>query len=318
MTDGIKDPIRYRLVILGSGPAGLTAAIYAARAQLDPLVVEGVEPGGQLMITTEVENFPGFPEGVMGPQLMLNIREQAEKFGTGFLRDQVESVDFSRRPFRLELGENTLLADALIIATGASANWLGLESETKLRGHGVSACATCDGFFFKGQEVVVVGGGDSAMEDAIYLTRFATKVTVIHRRDKLRASRYMQEKAFKNEKIHFIWNSEVAEVLGTKEEGVQAVKLRNRQTGEVTEYPCSGVFIAIGHTPNTEPFRGHIDMDEKGYIKTACGSTRTSVPGIFAAGDVQDSVYRQAITAAGTGCMAALDAERFLGEQEAK
>ncbi len=318
MTDGIKDPIRYRLVILGSGPAGLTAAIYAARAQLDPLVVEGVEPGGQLMITTEVENFPGFPEGVMGPQLMLNIREQAEKFGTGFLRDQVESVDFSRRPFRLELGENTLLADALIIATGASANWLGLESETKLRGHGVSACATCDGFFFKGQEVVVVGGGDSAMEDAIYLTRFATKVTVIHRRDKLRASRYMQEKAFKNEKIHFIWNSEVAEVLGTKEEGVQAVKLRNRQTGEVTEYPCSGVFIAIGHTPNTEPFRGHIDMDEKGYIKTACGSTRTSVPGIFAAGDVQDSVYRQAISAAGTGCMAALDAERFLGEQEAK
>ncbi len=318
MTDGIKDPIRYRLVILGSGPAGLTAAIYAARAQLDPLVVEGVEPGGQLMITTEVENFPGFPEGVMGPQLMLNIREQAEKFGTGFLRDQVESVDFSRRPFRLELGENTLLADALIIATGASANWLGLESETQLRGHGVSACATCDGFFFKGQEVVVVGGGDSAMEDAIYLTRFATKVTVIHRRDKLRASRYMQEKAFKNEKIHFIWNSEVAEVLGTKEEGVQAVKLRNRQTGEVTEYPCSGVFIAIGHTPNTEPFRGHIDMDEKGYIKTACGSTRTSVPGIFAAGDVQDSVYRQAISAAGTGCMAALDAERFLGEQEAK
>ncbi len=318
MTDGIKDPIRYRLVILGSGPAGLTAAIYAARAQLDPLVVEGVEPGGQLMITTEVENFPGFPEGVMGPQLMLNIREQAEKFGTGFLRDQVESVDFSRRPFRLELGENTLLADALIIATGASANWLGLESETKLRGHGVSACATCDGFFFKGQEVVVVGGGDSAMEDAIYLTRFATKVTVIHRRDKLRASRYMQEKAFKNEKIHFIWNSEVAEVLGTKEEGVQAVKLRNRQTGEVTEYPCSGVFIAIGHTPNTEPFRGHIDMDEKGYIKTVCGSTRTSVPGIFAAGDVQDSVYRQAISAAGTGCMAALDAERFLGEQETK
>ncbi len=317
MTDGIKDPIRYRLVILGSGPAGLTAAIYAARAQLDPLVVEGVEPGGQLMITTEVENFPGFPEGVLGPQLMLNIREQAEKFGTGFLRDQVESVDLSQRPFRLELGENTLLTDALIIATGASANWLGLESEARLRGHGVSACATCDGFFFKGQEVVVVGGGDSAMEDAIYLTRFATKVTVIHRRNKLRASRYMQEKAFKNEKIHFVWNSEVVEVLGNKEEGVQAVKLRNRQTGEETEYPCSGVFIAIGHTPNTEPFRGQIEMDEKGYIKTACGSTRTSVQGVFAAGDVQDSVYRQAISAAGTGCMAALDAEHFLGEQEA-
>ncbi len=316
MTNGMKDPIRYKLVILGSGPAGLTAAIYASRAQLDPLLVEGVEPGGQLMITTEVENFPGFPEGVMGPQLMLNIREQAEKFGTGFLRDHLESVDFSRRPFRLELGENTLLADAVIIATGASANWLGLPSETELRGHGVSACATCDGFFFKGQEVVVVGGGDSAMEDAIYLTRFATKVTVVHRRDKLRASRYMQEKAFKNEKIHFIWNSEVVEMLGTKEDGVQGVKLKNRQTGEVTTYPCSGVFIAIGHTPNTAPFRGHVEMDEKGYIKTACGSTRTSVEGVFAAGDVQDSVYRQAISAAGTGCMAALDAERFLGEQE--
>ena len=316
MTDGQKDPIHYKLIILGSGPAGLTAAIYAARAQLDPLVVEGVEPGGQLMITTEVENFPGFPEGVMGPQLMLNIREQAEKFGAGFLRDEVEKVDFSQRPFRLELGESTLLADSLIIATGASANWLGLKSEEELRGHGVSACATCDGFFFKGQEVVVVGGGDSAMEDAIYLTRFATKVTVVHRRDKLRASRYMQEKAFKSEKIHFIWNSEITDILGTKEEGVRAVVLKNRQTGDVTEYPANGVFLAIGHTPNTAPFRGQLEMDEKGYLKTKCHSTRTSVPGVFAAGDVQDSVYRQAISAAGTGCMAALDAERFLGQQE--
>ncbi|NOY77304.1 MAG: thioredoxin-disulfide reductase [Calditrichaeota bacterium] len=308
--------MRYKLVILGSGPAGLTAAIYASRAQLDPLVVEGVEPGGQLMITSTVENFPGFPEGILGPQLMMAIREQAENFGTGFLRDHVESVDLSKRPFTVQLSEETVLADALIIATGASANWLGLESEKELRGFGVSACATCDGFFFKNQEVVVVGGGDSAMEDAIYLTRFATKVTVVHRRDQLRASRYMQEKALKNDKIQFIWNTVVTDILGTKEDGVTGIRLKNRVTGEVFDYATNGVFIAIGHTPNTQVFRGQLDMDEKGYIRTECKSTKTSVPGVFAAGDVQDSVYRQAISAAGTGCMAALDAEHFLGEQD--
>lgn len=315
MTDGMKKIMRYKLVILGSGPAGLTAAIYASRAQLDPLVVEGVEPGGQLMITSAVENFPGFPEGIMGPQLMMNIREQAEHFGTGFLRDHVERVDLSKRPFTIQLSEETVLADALIIATGASANWLGLESEKELRGFGVSACATCDGFFFKNQEVVVVGGGDSAMEDAIYLTRFATKVTVIHRRDQLRASRYMQERALKNDKIQFIWNAIVKDIFGTKEDGVTGIKLQNKETGEVFEYPTNGVFIAIGHTPNTQAFQGQLDMDKEGYILTKCKSTETSVPGVFAAGDVQDSVYRQAVSAAGTGCMAALDAEHFLGEQ---
>jgi len=315
MTDGMKKIMRYKLVILGSGPAGLTAAIYASRAQLDPLVIEGVEPGGQLMITSTVENFPGFPEGILGPQLMMNIREQAENFGTGFLRDHVERVDLSNRPFAIQLSEETVLADALIIATGASANWLGLESEKELRGFGVSACATCDGFFFKNQEVVVVGGGDSAMEDAIYLTRFATKVTVVHRRDQLRASRYMQEKALKNDKIQFIWNTVVTDILGTKEDGVTGIRLQNKVTGEVFDYPTNGVFIAIGHTPNTQAFRGQLDMDEKGYIRTECKSTKTSVPGVFAAGDVQDSIYRQAISAAGTGCMAALDAEHFLGEQ---
>ncbi len=315
MTNGMKKIMRSKLVILGSGPAGLTAAIYASRAQLEPLVVEGVEPGGQLMITSTVENFPGFPDGILGPQLMMNIREQAENFGTGFLRDHVEGVDLSNRPFTIQLSEETVLADALIVATGASANWLGLKSEKELRGYGVSACATCDGFFFKNQEVVVVGGGDSAMEDAIYLTRFAKKVTVIHRRDQLRASRYMQEKAFKNDKIQFIWNAVVTDILGTKENGVMGIRLQNKETGEVFDYSTNGVFIAIGHTPNTQVFRGQLDMDKTGYIRTECKSTKTSVPGVFAAGDVQDSVYRQAISAAGTGCMAALDAEHFLGEQ---
>lgn len=306
---------RHKVVIIGSGPAGLTAAIYAARAMLKPLVIEGAEPGGQLMITTEVENFPGFPEGIQGPQLMMNMREQAERFGTEFLQDHVESVDLSRWPFVIQGGDSTVLADALIIATGASANWLGLKSEQELRGFGVSACATCDGFFFKGQEVVVVGGGDSALEDALYLTRFATKVTIIHRRDQLRASKYMQKRAFENEKIHFIWNSEVVDIIGTKEEGVKGVKIRNKLTGEVTEYPTGAVFIAIGHTPNTALFKGQLEMDDKGYIKTECKSSKTSVEGVFAAGDVQDSVYRQAISAAGTGCMAAIDAERYLEER---
>ncbi|HDZ12001.1 MAG TPA: thioredoxin-disulfide reductase [Bacteroidetes bacterium] len=312
----MKETLHYRLVILGSGPAGLTAAIYVSRAQLKPLLIEGAEPGGQLMITTTVENFPGFPEGINGPKLMMNMREQAENFGTVFLRDQVEAVDLSKRPFLLRLGEETVSADALIIATGASANWLGLASEKKLRGYGVSACATCDGFFFKNQEVVVVGGGDSALEDAVYLTRFAAKVTVIHRRDQLRASRYLQEKSFKSDKIQFIWDSVVMEILGTEEEGVKAVKIQNRKTGEISEYPANGVFIAIGHTPNTQIFKGQLDMDGKGYILTKCKTTETSVPGVFAAGDVQDSVYRQAISAAGTGCMAALDAERFLAKME--
>jgi len=306
---------RYKVVIIGSGPAGLTAAIYAARAMLKPLVIEGTQPGGQLMITSEVENFPGFPDGIDGPKLMQDMRRQAEKFGTEFLMDVVEDVDVSVRPFRIKMSGGEILADTIIVASGASANWLGLESEKQLQGRGVSACATCDGFFFQGKEVVVIGGGDSAMEEALFLTKFASKVTVIHRRDQLRASRIMQEKAFANPKIDFIWNSVVEEILDVAKNEVTGVRIRNVKTGETSVIPCQGVFLAIGHTPNTQIFKGKLKMDEKGYIITEGKSTRTSVPGIFAAGDVQDPTYRQAITAAGTGCMAAIDAERFLEEQ---
>ncbi|HET6369765.1 MAG TPA: thioredoxin-disulfide reductase [Nitrospiria bacterium] len=303
------------MLIIGSGPAGLTAAVYAARANLRPLLIEGAQAGGQLMITTDVENFPGFPDGVMGPQLIAEMRKQAQRFETEFVTGDVTSVDLSHRPFRIEVdGEREFSTKTLIIASGARAMLLGLKSEANLMGHGVSACATCDGFFFKGKEVLVVGGGDTAMEEAGFLTKFATVVTVVHRRDKLRASKIMQERAFKNPRIRFIWDTVVDEVLGNEGGLVTGVRLKNVKTGEISEKACDGVFIAIGHAPNTQLFKGQIDLDEKGYIRTRGGTTATSVPGVFASGDVQDSRYRQAVTAAGTGCMAAIDAEKFLEE----
>ncbi len=304
------------VTILGSGPAGLTAAIYAARANLKPLVIEGEQPGGQLTITSDVENYPGFPEGVMGPELMAQFRKQAERFGTKFLVGRVEKVDFSQRPFTLYFNDGlSVKTSTLIIATGASAKWIGLPSERKLWGKGVSSCATCDGFFFKNMDIAVVGGGDTAMEEATFLTRFAKSVTVIHRRDTLRASKIMQDKAFANPKIKFIWDTEVEEVLGEKE--VHALKLKNIRTQEVSELQVQGLFVAIGHEPNTAPFRQHLKCNPSGYIVVDPGTTKTNVPGVFAAGDVADHVYRQAITAAGTGCMAAIDAERFLEHEEA-
>ncbi len=301
------------LVIIGSGPAGLTAAIYAARANLSPLLIEGWQSGGQLTTTTEVENYPGFSKGIMGPELMKEMRGQAERFGTEFLTGDVSAIDLSTRPFRLTIdGERTIEASALILATGASPIRLGLPNEHRLTGYGVSTCATCDGYFFRGQDVVVVGGGDSAVEEATFLTKFARTVTIVHRRDKLRASKIMQDRAMNNEKISFAWNSVVEDILG--KELVTGVRLKNIVTGSSTDLACAGVFVAIGHRPNTDLVKGQLEMDEHGYILTSRG-TNTSVAGVFAAGDVQDAKYRQAITAAGSGCMAAIDAERFLEHQ---
>ncbi|MGH7207044.1 MAG: thioredoxin-disulfide reductase [Nitrospiraceae bacterium] len=298
------------VVIIGSGPAGLTAAIYTARANLSPLLVEGIQAGGQLTTTTEVENYPGFHHAIMGPDLMKEMRAQAERFGTEFLAGEVTAVDLKRSPLSLTVdGERTVEAKTLIVASGASAIQLGIPGESRLMGHGVSTCATCDGYFFRGKELVVVGGGDSAMEEATFLTKFATRVSVVHRRDKLRASKIMQDRAFKNEKISFIWNSVVDDILG--DTVVTGVRLRNVRTDQTSKLSCAGVFVAIGHSPNTSLFAGQIEMDAKGYILARNG-TATNVPGVFAAGDVQDSRYRQAVTAAGSGCMAAMDAERYL------
>jgi thioredoxin reductase (NADPH) len=297
------------VVIIGSGPAGLTAAVYAARANLNPLLIEGVEAGGQLMLTTDVENYPGFVDGIMGPELMERMRKQAARFGTEVLTDNVTSVDLSAAPFALETSSEKFTADSLIVATGASAKMLGVPGERELLGHGVSTCATCDGFFFKDHELLIVGGGDSAMEEAIFLTKFASKVTIVHRRDSLRASKIMQDRAKANEKIEFIWDSVITEIFGNGK--VAGARLKNLKTGAESEVPTGGVFVAIGHTPNTQLFEGQLDLSG-GYIVTEGEGTQTSVPGVFAAGDVVDFRYRQAITAAGMGCMAAIDAERFL------
>jgi thioredoxin reductase (NADPH) len=312
---------RYKVVILGSGPAGLTAALYASRANLEPLVLEGGGgddptdvPGGQLMLTTDVDNYPGFPEGILGPELMEKMREQAARFGTEYASGALREADLSKRPFALTFTEGGVQADTLIVATGARARWLGLPEELDFRTKigGVSACATCDGFFYKGKDVLVVGGGDTAMEEATFLTKFATKVTVVHRRDILRASKIMQERAFKNPRIAWLYDSVVEKILGGPGQGVTGAHLRNVKTGAVSEVAAGGIFMAIGHEPNTAPFRGKLDMNADGYLVTREGTTATSVPGVFAAGDVQDYRYRQAVTAAGSGCMAAIDAERFL------
>ncbi len=323
-----QEEIRRKVVILGSGPAGLTAAIYASRAQLEPIVIDGPQPGGQLTITTDVENYPGFAKGIMGPELMEEFRGQAERFGTKILQTWIERVDLSERPFTLygKISEDSdeittlIKAETLIISTGASAKWLGIPGEDPvpngLGGNGVSACATCDGFFFREKPVVVIGGGDTAMEEAQFLTRFASKVDVIHRRDEFRASKIMQERTLANEKINVIWNTTVNEILGTQADGVTGVKLFNKKTNEEYVYPTQGVFVAIGHKPNTDLFKDWLEMDDVGYIKTNGRTMETNIPGVFASGDAQDSYYRQAVTAAGTGCMAAIDAERFLAEHD--
>lgn len=302
-----------KVLIIGSGPAGLTAAIYAARADLDPFMIEGMERGGQLMITTDVENYPGFPDGVMGPDLMEQMRKQAERFGTRIVSSDVTEVDFSRRPFTVSVDQDTYSAQSIIISTGASARWLGVEGEERLRGFGVSACATCDGFFFRDKGLLVVGGGDTAMEEALFLTKFASKVTVVHRRDEFRASPIMVDRVLEHPKIDVLWDSVATEIVG--DTLVTGAKIRNVKTDEVTDFEADGVFVAIGHNPNTKVFQGEIDLDEEGYILTDPGATETSVEGVFAAGDVTDKVYRQAITAAGLGCQAALDAQRWLHEQ---
>jgi len=305
----------YPVIIIGSGPAGLTAAIYTARANLEPLLIEGIQPGGQLTITTEVENFPGFPEGIMGPELMDNMRQQAERFGTSFITDAVTSVDLSAKPIQVVVDKDTYTTDALIIATGASARLLGLESEVRLMGHGVSACATCDGFFFKGKEIIVVGGGDSACEEAVYLTKFASKVTLVHRRAELRASKIMQKRALEHPKIEMMWNSLPVEFVANEKGQLDGVKMKHGVSGETFYHKCDGAFIAIGHHPNTSLFVGQIPLNLSGYIITTPGTTHTSIEGVFACGDVQDHVYRQAISAAGSGCMAAIDAEHYLTEK---
>ncbi len=310
---------RHQVVIIGSGPAGYTAAIYTARANLAPVLFTGLQPGGQLTITTDVENYPGYPKGILGPEMMELFREQAARFGTQMIDGLVDKVSFKERPFLIEGSGRQMLADSVIIATGAQAKWLDIPSETALRGHGVSACATCDGFFFKNQEIVVIGGGDTAMEEALFLSKMCAKVTVIHRRDSLRASKVMQARAKANPKIHWAWNQGVVEVLGEKGPGfsggvggVRGVRTEDTVTGEFREISCKGVFVAIGHSPTTELFENQIEMDANRYIKVQPGTTRTSVPGVFASGDAADPVYRQAVTAAGTGCMAAIDAERFV------
>jgi thioredoxin reductase (NADPH) len=320
-----NEPIRRQVVIIGSGPAGLTAAIYTARANLNPLLIDApanterqTTPGGQLMITTDVENYPGFAQGIQGPDLMVEFRKQAERFGTEFLEAWITKVDLQKRPFTLYTEDKIIKAETLIIASGASAKWLGIPGEAKtpfgFGGNGVSACATCDGPLpaFRNKRLVVVGGGDTAMEEATFLTRYASKVFVVHRRNKLRASKIMQEKAFQNQKIEFLWHTEVDEILGTQKDGVTGVRLRNSRNGESRIFDCEGVFVAIGHKPNTDLFKGQLEMDAVGYIKTSGHTTSTNIPGVFACGDVQDSFYRQAVTAAGTGCMSAIDAERFL------
>lgn len=305
-----------KVLIIGSGPAGYTAAIYASRANLNPILIQGNQPGGQLTITTEVDNFPGFKEGIQGPELMEEMRLQAERFGTEIVFDWVKELKTDVRPFQVITENEKYTADSIILSTGATARMLGLESESNLMGYGVSACATCDGFFFRDKEIVVVGGGDSAMEEATFLTKFASKVTIIHRREGFRASKIMLEKAKKNPKIEFMLNQTVDHIVGNREDGVTAVILKNSQSGETKEHKTEGVFLAIGHSPNSQLVKGVVNMDEAGYIKTKAGSSYTNIPGVFACGDVQDKIYRQAITAAGSGCTAAIDAERWLDEQE--